>query len=431
MPAERFDFTNAQGERLAGLLDNPPGVPRAYALFAHCFTCGKDVHAARRIAEGLMALGIAVLRFDFTGLGGSEGEFANTNFSSNVADLVAAADALRKSKRAPAILIGHSLGGAAVLAAAAQVPEARAVVTIAAPCDPAHVAGLFKDHLAPDRRARGGRGHARRPAVPHSPLFSRRRCRAEAAGADRRATQGAAHFSLAHRRNRRHRECKPHLCRGEASQELRLAGRRRSSSEPAGGCRLCRERHRRLGGALSRHAGDDARDGGARHGGRERDPRGPVPAGDHGRPPPLHCRRAGGGRRPRQRAGTLRSSPRRARRLHGDDAAHLCRGEIAAARPRHGAVSLTARFTPPTAKHARPSKACWTASNGRSPSRAISTTPSASGSSRSPTSARCTARSRRKSTSGRPSGGNLPERREPKGPRANAARAARPTFQRR
>ena len=154
MPAERFDFTNAQGERLAGLLDNPPGEPRAYALFAHCFTCGKDVHAARRIAEGLMALGIAVLRFDFTGLGGSDGEFANTTFSSNVADLVAAADALRKGKRAPSILIGHSLGGAAVLAAAAQVPDARAVVTIAAPCDPAHVAGLFKDRL-PEIDARG------------------------------------------------------------------------------------------------------------------------------------------------------------------------------------------------------------------------------------------------------------------------------------
>jgi uncharacterized OsmC-like protein/alpha-beta hydrolase superfamily lysophospholipase len=147
MPAEQFDFFNAQGLRLAGLLDNPEGEARAYALFAHCFTCGKDVHAAKRIAEGLTALGIAVLRFDFTGLGSSEGEFANTTFSSNVADLVAAADQLRKVKRAPAVLIGHSLGGAAVLAAAAAVPEARAVVTIAAPSDPGHVAGLFKDRL--------------------------------------------------------------------------------------------------------------------------------------------------------------------------------------------------------------------------------------------------------------------------------------------
>ena len=147
MPAERFDFSNKEGDRLAALLDSPAGPVRAYALFAHCFTCGKDVHAARRIAEGLTALGIAVLRFDFTGLGASEGEFANTTFSSNVADLIAAADQLRTAKRAPAILIGHSLGGAAVLAAASAVPEARAVVTIAAPSDPAHVTGLFKDRL--------------------------------------------------------------------------------------------------------------------------------------------------------------------------------------------------------------------------------------------------------------------------------------------
>jgi len=147
MPAERFDFVSAQGDRLAGLLDSPATEPRAFALFVHCFTCGKDIHAARRIAEALTALGIGVLRFDFTGLGASDGEFANTTFSSNVADLVAAADQLRNSKRAPAILIGHSLGGAAVLAAAARVPEARAIVTIGAPCDPAHVTGLFQDKL--------------------------------------------------------------------------------------------------------------------------------------------------------------------------------------------------------------------------------------------------------------------------------------------
>jgi putative redox protein len=145
MPSERFDFFNAAGERLAALLDSPVEPPRAYALFAHCFTCGKDINAAKRIAEGLTALGIAVLRFDFTGLGSSEGEFANTTFSSNVADLVAAAVELRKKRQAPAILIGHSLGGAAVLAAAGEVPEARAVVTIGAPCDPAHVIGLVQN----------------------------------------------------------------------------------------------------------------------------------------------------------------------------------------------------------------------------------------------------------------------------------------------
>src|SRR6202035_2396456 len=148
MPAERFDFPNAAGERLAALLDRPAGNPRAFALFAHCFTCGKDIHAAKRIAEGLTARGIAVLRFDFTGLGASEGEFANTTFSSNVDDLVAAADHLRSALVAPAILIGHSLGGAAVLAAAQRIPEARAVVTIAAPFDPAHVIGLFGEKVA-------------------------------------------------------------------------------------------------------------------------------------------------------------------------------------------------------------------------------------------------------------------------------------------
>jgi len=147
VPSERFDFSNAAGERLVALLDSPIEPPRAYALFAHCFTCGKDIRAAKRIAEALTALGIAVLRFDFTGLGSSEGEFGNTTFSSNVADLIAAADALRRTRRAPAILIGHSLGGAAVLAAAADVAEARAVVTIAAPCDPTHVVGLFKDRI--------------------------------------------------------------------------------------------------------------------------------------------------------------------------------------------------------------------------------------------------------------------------------------------
>jgi uncharacterized OsmC-like protein/alpha-beta hydrolase superfamily lysophospholipase len=154
MPAERFDFPNASGERLAALIDRPPGAPRAFALFAHCFTCGKDIRAAKRIAEGLTAGGMAVLRFDFTGLGASEGEFANTNFSSNVADLVAAANHLRQVEHAPALLIGHSLGGAAVLAAAGDVPEARAVATIAAPADPSHVTGLLKDHVD-EIRARG------------------------------------------------------------------------------------------------------------------------------------------------------------------------------------------------------------------------------------------------------------------------------------
>jgi uncharacterized OsmC-like protein/alpha-beta hydrolase superfamily lysophospholipase len=153
MPAERFDFLNDRGERLSALLDRPDSKPRAYALFAHCFTCGKDIHAAKRIAAGLTALGIAVLRFDFTGLGSSEGEFANTTFSSNVGDLIAAARHMREQGHAPAILIGHSLGGAAILAAAGAIPEARAVVTIAAPADPAHVTHLLRDEIAAIRDA--------------------------------------------------------------------------------------------------------------------------------------------------------------------------------------------------------------------------------------------------------------------------------------
>src|SRR5262249_47207093 len=148
MPSERFEFSNSQGEKLAARLEWPVGQPTAFALFAHCFTCGKDNLAAKRIAEALAARGIAVLRFDFTGLGGSEGDFANTNFSSNVQDLVAAANHLGEMHRPAAILIGHSLGGAAVLAAACEIPEARAVATIAAPADPAHVTGLFREHVA-------------------------------------------------------------------------------------------------------------------------------------------------------------------------------------------------------------------------------------------------------------------------------------------
>lgn len=136
-------FPGALGAELAARLEMPAAHPVAFALFAHCFTCSKDTLAASRIASALTAHGIAVLRFDFTGLGGSGGDFANTNFSSNVADLVAAAAWLRQAHRAPALLIGHSLGGAAILAAAGEIPEAVAVATIAAPHDPAHVRRLL------------------------------------------------------------------------------------------------------------------------------------------------------------------------------------------------------------------------------------------------------------------------------------------------
>lgn len=135
----KVTFTGAQGDQLDARLDLPAGGPKAFALFAHCFTCSKDIFAASRIAAGLTKAGYGVLRFDFTGLGASDGEFANTNFTSNIGDLVAAADWMRINHGAPTMLIGHSLGGAAVLAAAARIPEAKAIATIGAPADPVHV----------------------------------------------------------------------------------------------------------------------------------------------------------------------------------------------------------------------------------------------------------------------------------------------------
>jgi len=144
---ERVDFVGSQGEKLAGRLELPDGEPLAYALFAHCFTCGKDAVAATRISRALTNIGVAVLRFDFTGLGQSGGDFANSNFTSNIEDLVRAAGFLRSQRHAPSILIGHSLGGAAALVAATQIPEVQAVVTIGAPADPAHVLDLMPERL--------------------------------------------------------------------------------------------------------------------------------------------------------------------------------------------------------------------------------------------------------------------------------------------
>ena len=136
---QRIRFVNDQGIELAASLELPDRAPRAFALFAHCFTCGKDSAAAARIARTLAGHGYGVLRFDFTGLGGSEGDFANSSFSANVEDLVAAAGYLRERHQAPALLIGHSLGGTAALVAAARIPEVRAVVTVGAPSSAAHV----------------------------------------------------------------------------------------------------------------------------------------------------------------------------------------------------------------------------------------------------------------------------------------------------
>ncbi|MCE8001013.1 MAG: OsmC family protein [Rhodobiaceae bacterium] len=147
MPTERITFPGHAGDILAARLDLPDGPVLATALFAHCFTCGKDIPAARRVAARLSAMGIAVLRFDFTGLGHSEGEFSNTTFTSNVDDLLAACHYLDDRGLAPSILIGHSLGGAAVLKAAGQVQTLKAVVTLGAPFDPGHVTHNFADAL--------------------------------------------------------------------------------------------------------------------------------------------------------------------------------------------------------------------------------------------------------------------------------------------
>ena len=144
---QRVTFPGSFGSEIAARLDMPNGQVRDYALFAHCFTCSKDVLAAKRIAAELAARNIAVLRFDFTGLGSSEGEFANTDFSSNVGDLLRAVDFLRENYQAPRIMIGHSLGGAAVLAAASQVPEVKAIATIGAPADADHVIHNFGDNV--------------------------------------------------------------------------------------------------------------------------------------------------------------------------------------------------------------------------------------------------------------------------------------------
>ena len=139
----KLEFPGTDGLMVAGLLEAPDTNPHSFALFAHCFTCGKDVVSASRIARALVARGYAVLRFDFTGLGNSDGDFANSNFSSNINDLVLAADFLRQNYRAPSLLIGHSLGGAAVLAAAHAMDEVKGVVTIGAPADPQHVVKQF------------------------------------------------------------------------------------------------------------------------------------------------------------------------------------------------------------------------------------------------------------------------------------------------
>ncbi|PSQ86843.1 MAG: osmotically inducible protein C [Bacteroidetes bacterium QH_2_63_10] len=155
MPSEKLQFENPEGDVLAARLDRPDGeTPCAFALFAHCFTCSKDLKAVGAISRALNRHGIAVLRFDFTGLGESEGDFADTNFSSNIDDLVVAADFLAEHYEAPRILVGHSLGGAAVLQAAHRLDSVQAASTIGAPYDPEHVTRHLEDAVE-DIKAKG------------------------------------------------------------------------------------------------------------------------------------------------------------------------------------------------------------------------------------------------------------------------------------
>lgn len=146
MPRKKIVFNNTRGQSLSASLELPEAPVCAYALFAHCFTCSKDIAAASYISSALAKQNIATLRFDFTGLGNSGGDFSNTNFSSNLEDLKAAADFMSNEGMAPQILIGHSLGGAAVLAVGQQLPEAKAIVTIAAPATGKHIEHLFARH---------------------------------------------------------------------------------------------------------------------------------------------------------------------------------------------------------------------------------------------------------------------------------------------
>lgn len=158
MKTTKVSFTNTQGEKLGARLEMPvDSYPHNFAIFAHCFTCNKNLIAVRNIARALTQSGFAVLRFDFTGLGESEGDFSDTNFSSNVEDLVAAANFLSEEYQAPSLLIGHSLGGAAVLMARQHISTVKAVATIGAPYAPAHVSHLFeskKEEIEAEGKAR-------------------------------------------------------------------------------------------------------------------------------------------------------------------------------------------------------------------------------------------------------------------------------------
>jgi alpha-beta hydrolase superfamily lysophospholipase len=326
MPAEKFDFPNAQGQKLAALLDRPEGPVRAVALFAHCFTCGKSIRAARHIADGLKLHGIAVLRFDFTGLGASEGEFANTTFSSNIDDLVAAADHLRKELAAPAILIGHSLGGAAVLAAAHRIADARAVVTIGAPFDPAHVTGLFSGSVPVN-----GTDDEVEVSIAGRPFRVRRAMLEDISQHNLSARIHNLHKALLVF----HAPTDDTVGIDNASHIFLAAKHPKSFISLAGADHLLSRQsdatyvahviaawaERYLDMAAEDQPGDGALDGDVlvretRRGTFQQE----IIAG----PASASCRRAGQSRRARQRPRSLRSPARSAWRLHVDDAAALC-----------------------------------------------------------------------------------------------------------
>lgn len=155
MTAQAFEFDGPRGYRLAGVLELPDETPRGWAILAHCFTCGKDSLAAVRLARALAARGIGVLRFDFAGLGSSGGSFPDSTFAADVDDLVAAGSAMAGDGRPPSILVGHSLGGAAVLMAAGEMPGIRAVATLGAPFDTRHVLHQFDPAALQEINAQG------------------------------------------------------------------------------------------------------------------------------------------------------------------------------------------------------------------------------------------------------------------------------------